>query len=95
MGKKRTRSKMTSKGVHSSVSRALTGLISKERSSGERLMFKIDAWEKNLNPWLSIDTGAIGSNKRFIKVRANDYWGKPQGSLFVLKPEKADKGAAA
>lgn len=95
MGKKRNRSKYTSKGVHSSVSKSLTGLISKERSSGDRLMFKIDAWEKMQNPWLSIDTGAIGSNKRFIKVRANDYWGKPQGRLFVLKPEKADKSAAA
>jgi hypothetical protein len=95
MGKKRNRSKYTSKGVHSSVSKSLTGLISKERSSGDRLMFKIDAWEKNLNPWLSIDTGAIGSNKRFIRVRANEHWGKPQGSLFILKPEKAEKGAVA
>lgn len=77
MGKKRSRSKLTSKGVHSNVNRGLLSSIRMERTAGERLSFKIDAWKKMKNPWLTVDTGSEKSNMRFKRVRANDHWGSP------------------
>lgn len=77
MGKKRSRSKLTSKGLHSNVNKGLLSSIRMERTPAERLSFKIAAWKKFQNPWITVDSGVEKSNMRFKRVRANDHWGKP------------------
>lgn len=84
MGKKRLRKKLTSKGKHSSMSRALATAVRAERDAYTKYGFKIDAWKNLKNPWLTIENpNKSQTNRRFIRIRADDYFGSP-------RPPKAD-----
>ena len=73
------RAKYTSKGQRSSVSRALINEVRKDRPAGTDLINLSTAWKKCQNPWLTIENpNKNETNKRFIRVRANDYWGNPK-----------------
>jgi len=78
MGKKRSRSKKVSAGVHSNVSAGTLRMLRQNRTPGERLAFKLEAWRRGKNPWMSVDTGATGSNTRFKRVRMNEVYGDPK-----------------
>lgn len=81
MGKKKTRSKVTSGGVHSSVNKNLTRAVRAARTEQEKNAFKINAWSKLQNPWITIaNPNKEATNRRFIRVRANDLWGKPKSA---------------
>jgi hypothetical protein len=81
MGKKRLRKKVVSKGKHSSISRALAAATRAERDSYTKHMFKIDAWKNLKNPWITIENpNKSQTNRPFIKVRADDYFGSPRPS---------------
>lgn len=76
MGKKRTRSKTTSKGERRSISKEVCKLVRRERSETEKSMNKLRAWREGKNPWITVagDT----SRERFKRVRANSLWGDPK-----------------
>ena len=78
MGKKRSRIKKVSAGVHSNVSARTLRMLRQNRTPGERLAFKLAAWRRGQNPWMSVDTGAVGSNVRFKRVRMNEIYGDPK-----------------
>lgn len=79
MGKKKLRKKTTSKGAHSSVSRALVAATRADRDPHTLHLFKIDAWKNLQNPWITIENPVKSeTNRRFIRVRANDYFGPPR-----------------
>ena len=83
-----------SKKVHSSVARSTVVAARAARSPADRLLGIQKAWKAGLNPWLTVDnsTNDPKNNKPFIRVRTNDYWGKPStGYSMGKQPE----GAAA
>lgn len=83
MGKKRTRSTVTSKGERHSVSRSTVRLVRQERTELEKAHFKLDAWKAGKNPWLTVP--GPSSNMRFIRARANNYWGDPRRTFNLSK----------
>ena len=77
----KTRKQLTSKGVHSSYSKSLVRKMRSERTSGQRLQFIINAWRKLQNPWITVENPSKDqTNRKFIKVRTNDWWGNPKFS---------------
>lgn len=80
MGKKILRKGYSgSKKINSSVSRAVVTAANAARSSLDKMAGIQKAWKAGLNPWLTVDnrTNDPKNNKPFIRVRTNDYWGKP------------------
>jgi hypothetical protein len=76
-----TRKKTTSKGSMNSVAVK----TSDTRTYIDDINNKLVAWKKMQNPWLTIENpNPKETNKRFIKVQANQYWGNP-------RPKKGDK----
>ena len=72
MGKKRCRKKYVSKGSRVSHSGK------SNHSSAQRFIFKHAAWKKKQNPWLTVENpNKAETNRLFIRVRADDWWGKP------------------
>lgn len=84
MGKKRYRSKRTSKGIHSSISNGIVQAARAARPAIDAGLNQIRAWKKGQNPWLTVASSskAEKNNKPFERVRANDYWGKPSGGYM-------------
>lgn len=76
MGKKRTRSSITSKGERRSVAASTVRLVRKGRSEIEKAMNKIDAWRAGKNPWITVP--GPSKNMQFVRVRANTVYGDPK-----------------
>lgn len=95
MGKKRLRAKRTSKGVHSTMDRGVVQAMRAGRDAVDVGLGKIQAWKKGLNPWLTVASlsKAEKNNKPFTRVRANDYWGKPNAG-WSLRPSQEAIDAA-
>jgi len=73
MGKKRNRKKYVSKGLRVSQQ----GRISAD--SAQKLVFKIAAWQKGQPVKLTVpNPDKSATNKPFIRVKADDYWGPYQ-----------------
>lgn len=97
MGKKRQRTKYTSKGQGSSISPTLVHAVRKDKDYLDNLLSKVASWKKGQNPWLtipnpekvSVSQGTKGSNKPYIKVRANDLWGDPRRK-FSMSSKRED-----
>ena len=76
---KKTRKKVTSKGIHSSVKKSTTRLVKKDRTFLEKIENISKAWKKFQNPWITIkNPNKSETNRMFIRVRTNDYWGNPK-----------------
>ena len=87
MAKKRTRKKYISKGRHSTVTAGLTQAVRAERDHFDKLTFKANAWKKLQNPWLTVQNpNKSETNRPFIKVRANEWWGDPRASYIKTLP---------
>ena len=79
MGKKRHRKAYTSKGQRNSVSRSTVKLVSRERNLFDKEFFILAAWRAGKNPWVTIPNPDRGqTSQRFIRVRANGYYGNPK-----------------
>jgi hypothetical protein len=79
MGKKKHRKSLTSKGSHSTVRRSLVRDTNAERSVLDTRFHKIAAWREGKNPWLTIENpDKSATNRRFIRVRAEEYLGNPR-----------------
>ncbi len=79
MGKKRIRKTVTSKGKHSSINRALATKVRASLNAVNGYGNLIDSWKKLQNPWLTVENPSKEqTNRKFIRVRANDYWGNPR-----------------
>lgn len=81
MGKKKLRKKITSKGIHSSMNAALINAVRADKDPHTKLLNKIMAWSKGQNPWITIaNPSKEQTNKRYIRVRANEYFGPYRNS---------------
>jgi len=75
----KTRSKYTSKGIHSSVSHGVLQAVRADRTYLEKLAFISTAWKQFKNPWITIENpNKSETNRRFIRVRTNSIWGNPK-----------------
>ena len=78
MGKKRCRTKYTSKGIHSNVSKSIIKLVARQTDEAQKLMNLYNAWKKGQNPWITVENPQHGTNRPFSRVRTNDTWGDPK-----------------
>jgi hypothetical protein len=79
MAKKTSRKKYTSKGIHSNVKSSTIRLLRADRDPLVKLENISRAWKKLMNPWITIENpDKSATNRRFIRVRTNDYWGNPK-----------------
>jgi hypothetical protein len=89
MGKKRTRSSVTSKGERRNIVNGVKE-VRQARSEFEKVNNKLQAWRKGQNPWITVP--GPSSNMRFIRVRANSIWGDPKKISYGIygKPNEND-----
>ena len=74
MAKKRQRSKQVSKGERHCQDPKLLNSI--RRDTQIPILNKLEAWIKGQNPWMTIENpNKNETNKRFIRVKANEYFG--------------------
>jgi hypothetical protein len=90
MGKKRSRSKLTSKGIHSTVNSGLALAVRRDVSALDRSIYKTTAWAKGLNPWITIENPTKQTNMKYIKVRANNLYGDPKFMRFSMSKGKGE-----
>lgn len=83
MGKKVKRKTYVSKGERNSVARSTVNLVRHGRTELEKANNKLQAWRAGKNPWITIPGPA--SNMRFIRVRANNYWGDPRRTYNIYR----------
>lgn len=88
MAKKASGKTYTSKGLHSNVSRKTLNALRSDDSDRRRVENVQDAYLKGKNPWITIDNpNKNETNKRFIRVRANDVMKHPKErakSAFIM-----------
>lgn len=84
MGKKRSRTKYTSKGQRPNVKNDLLKTVSRETGALDKQLNKIAAWKAGKNPWITIENTGGPTNKRYIKVRANDYLGSHKTASYGI-----------
>ena len=73
MGKKKTRSKYTSKGSINNTSNKIKNAVRKDRPAGDRILCQIRAWEKGKKTMVTIENpNKNETNKRFIRIEGND-----------------------
>lgn len=88
MGKKVKRKTYVSKGLHSNVNSGLLKAMRRDANPFEKAMHKINAWRAGKNPWITVP--GPSSNMRFIKVRANAYYGDPRYAASNLFSKRDD-----
>ena len=97
MAKKRQRNKYTSKGQGSNINPNLVHAVRKDATYLDVIVTKTISWKKGQNPWVTVENpervsqaqGDRGSNKPYIKIRANDLWGDPRRK-FSMGAKKED-----
>jgi len=79
MGKKSSGKTYTSKGEHRNVSRGTLSAMKRARDPSEKVINIQRAWLEGRNPWVTISNpNKEQTNKRFIRVKANELWGNPK-----------------
>jgi len=86
MGKKRARKTYISKGTGSNVAKSTLKLVRAGRDEVDKALNTLKAWRAGKNPWVTIP--GTQSNMRFVKVRANSYWGDPRGRTNIFKTKE-------
>lgn len=82
----KTSTKYVSKGERNSIAPSVCKAVKRDRTIIDYWTFKQAAWLKNQNPWLSVDNPNTNeTNKRKIRVRANNYWGDPNPKIDLRK----------
>jgi hypothetical protein len=83
MGKIKSRTSQTSKGERRSVSRSITKAVRLAReieSPFRKIQAQLNAWKRGRNVVLTIaNPNKNETNKPYIKARAWDIWGNPNG----------------
>lgn len=75
MGKKRTRTAMSSKGERRNIVAGVKE-VRQGRSEVQKAINKLTAWRAGKNPWISVP--GVSSKEPFVRVRANTLYGDPR-----------------
>lgn len=75
MGKKRTRSAMTSKGERRNIVAGVKE-VRQGRSEWQKAVNKLNAWQTGKNPWITVPGPSL--KESFVRVRANTLYGDPR-----------------
>lgn len=80
MGKKKSRSKYTSRGERRNVSKSAVHAVRSTREFADKLLLKIKAWKKGQNPWINVNG---------VNIRSNDLYGNPKyiNNISGAQPE--------
>lgn len=84
MGKKRIRKTYTSKGQRPSVSGDILKSCARDVHPLDRALDKLKAWRLGKNPWVTIKNPERHTNRDYIKVRANSYYGNPKTATYNI-----------
>jgi hypothetical protein len=94
-GKKSSGKHYTSKGERRNVNKKVTNALRRDYIANQQLARvnnQLDAWIKGKNVVLTVQNPNKNETaKRFIKVRAVDYWGRPGQKMMF----KSNEGEAA
>jgi len=70
-----------SNGERPNVKRSITKSVRGDRTRLDRLPDIMKAWQSLKNPWVTItNPNTAATNKKFIRIRANDLYGDPKAS---------------
>lgn len=88
------RAQYVSKGVHSTVAASTRKAMRRGRAETQKMADIRTAWAKGTNPWITRENpNKAETNKRFVRIRANDLWGSPRSLAKYIIPSmrlKAD-----
>ena len=83
MAKKKKRDTQTSKGERQSVNKKILNEIRKDRTVLDKILAQQHAFKKGKNVMVTIpNPNTNETNKRFIRVSANDVWRKEK---YIIK----------
>lgn len=69
----------TSKGERHNVSRSTLSGVKRDRDPSEKVINVQRAWLEGRNPWVTLaNPNKEQTNKRFVRVKANELWGHPK-----------------
>ena len=85
-GKKSSGKHYTSKGQRPNVNRGLLKATKRDRPSETTRANMMEAYVADKNPWVTVaNPNTKETNKRFIRVRANDLFGNPKENVYRMK----------
>jgi hypothetical protein len=88
----KTRKQYTSKGQGVCVSKETRKAMKRARTPLDILIIKQNAYLAGKNPWITVENPNKNErNKKFIRVRANDYWGNPKNKRGFMFGYKGDE----
>lgn len=91
MAKKKTRAKYTSKGQRSNVARGTVNAVRKEIDLIDQYLNKLKSWSKGKHTMVTIDNpNPNETNKRFIKVEGNIFFGPWKRTAEPMKSSNND-----
>lgn len=71
-----------SQGIHSNVSKQTLKDMKRNTPDIDKMRNKVYAYWAGKNPWITIENpNKEETNKRFIKVKADELWGSPKKRL--------------
>lgn len=79
MAKKSSGKTYVSKGIHSNVKASTLSVMKQDQDPSVKILNVQRAWLKGQNPWVTINNpNKEQTNRKFIKVRANELLGHPK-----------------
>jgi hypothetical protein len=83
MSGKSKRKGYQSKGIIGGWTPGILSSMRNARGLQDKALNKIKAWRAGQNPWLTVETTSKDpkDNKKFYRVKANEYWGNPKQSF--------------
>lgn len=89
MAKKSSGKHYTSKGERKNVSSSVLNGMKRDRHPSQKNIDVQKAWLQGKNPWVTIDNpNREQTNKRKIRVKANELWGSPKErykNMYIIK----------
>lgn len=85
-GKKSSGKHYTSKGERRNVNKKITNAVRRDKKANlvSYMANLVNEWRKGKNPWVTIDNPNTNeTNKRRIRVRADDVWGDWKRSYTI------------
>lgn len=90
-GKKASGKNYVSKGERRNVAKSTLRAMRAAAGSAQKIINQQEAWLKGQNPWVTVENpNREETNKRMIRVKANDIWGNPkdrQKRMFRIQGE--------